>query len=228
MSKSNSWENGLLLLLFNNTNFANVGDATGLRGSSTAGSLYISLHTADPGEAGSQTTNETAYTNYARVAVARSGAGWTISTNSASNAAAVPFPQCGASGATITHFGIGTDSSGAGTLLYSNTLGASNQGPFTAKTDDTITIPGHTLSVNDLVAFYAAFGSSLPTGITEGTQYFVKTVSGNDITISTTQGGSTLDITAAGDGVAYKAASLAVSNGITPQFAIGALVITED
>ena len=52
MSKSNSLENGLLELIFKNTNFANVGDATGLRGSSTAGSLYASLHTADPGEAG--------------------------------------------------------------------------------------------------------------------------------------------------------------------------------
>jgi hypothetical protein len=58
MSKSNSLENALLLLIFNNTNFANVGDATGVRGSTTAGSLYLSLHTADPGEAGDQTTSE--------------------------------------------------------------------------------------------------------------------------------------------------------------------------
>ncbi len=123
MSKSNSWENGLLLLLFNNTNFANVGDATGLRGSSAAGSLYVSLHTSDPGEAGSQTTNETGYTGYARVAVARSGAGFTVTTNSVSPAANVDFGECSASpGGAITHFGIGTDSSGAGTLLYSGTV----------------------------------------------------------------------------------------------------------
>ena len=55
MSKADSWENSLLQLLFNNVNVANVGDATGLRGSSTAGSLYVSLHTADPGETGAQT-----------------------------------------------------------------------------------------------------------------------------------------------------------------------------
>lgn len=122
MSKSNSWENGLLLLLFNNTNFANVGDATGLRGSSTAGSLYVSLHTADPGEAGSQTTNETSYTSYARVAVARSGAGWTVTNNSVSPASNISFPACTGSTATITHFGVGTDSSGAGTLLYKGTV----------------------------------------------------------------------------------------------------------
>ena len=124
MSKSNSWENSLLLLLFNNTNVSNVGDATGLRGSSTAGSLYLSLHTADPGEAGDQTTNETSYTSYARVAVARSGAGFTVTGNSVSPAANVDFPACTGGSATITHFGIGTASSGAGVLLYSGTVTA--------------------------------------------------------------------------------------------------------
>jgi len=121
MSASNSMENGTLLLFFNNSDFAGVGDAGGLQNSATAGSLYVSLHTADPGEAGSQTTSETAYTNYARVAVARSGAGWTVASNSVSNAGAVTFAACGVTGSTITHFGIGTDSSGAGTLLFSGT-----------------------------------------------------------------------------------------------------------
>jgi hypothetical protein len=118
MSKSNSWENALLLLLFNNTDAANIGDATGLRGSTTAGSLYVSLHTADPNETGDQTTSETSYTSYARVAVARSGAGWTVTNNSVSPAATISFPACTGSTATITHFGIGTASSGAGVLLY--------------------------------------------------------------------------------------------------------------
>jgi hypothetical protein len=123
MSKSNSWENALLLLLFNNSNAANIGDATGLRGSSTAGSLYVSFHTADPGEAGSQTTSEAAYTSYARVAVARSGAGWTVTGNSVSPAAAIEAPaSTGGSTDTITHFGIGTASSGAGVLLYKGVL----------------------------------------------------------------------------------------------------------
>lgn len=122
MSKSNAWENALLLLLFNNTNAANIGDATGLRGSSTAGSLYCSLHTADPGEAGDQTTSEIAYTSYARVAVARSGAGWTVTNNSVSPAAAVTFPAGTGGSGTATYFGVGTASAGAGVLLYSGTV----------------------------------------------------------------------------------------------------------
>jgi hypothetical protein len=122
MSKTNSWENSLLLHLFNNDNVANIGDATGIRGSSSAGSLYVSLHTSDPGETGDQTTNETSYTSYSRVAVARSGAGWTVTNNSVSPAANVDFPACTGGSATITHFGIGTASSGAGVLLYKGTV----------------------------------------------------------------------------------------------------------
>jgi hypothetical protein len=125
MSKSNTFENDLLKHVFNNDAITLVGDAGGLLGSSTAGSLYVSLHTADPDEGGDQTTSETAYTSYSRVAVARTVGGWTVSGNTVSNAALVQFPQCGVTGATLTHFGVGTASSGAGKLLYSGALTAS-------------------------------------------------------------------------------------------------------
>src|SRR5688572_4455701 len=113
MSKTNTFENDLLLHVFQNADIALIGDAAGLQNSATEGSLYVSLHTSDPGEAADQSTNETAYTNYARVAVARNSGGWTVSNNQASNAGAVSFPQCGLTGATITHWGIGASSSGA-------------------------------------------------------------------------------------------------------------------
>lgn len=123
MSKGNTFENDLLLLIFNNTDITLIGDAAGLQNSATAGSLYVSLHTSDPGEAGAQNTNETGYTGYARVAVARSGAGWTVTGNSVSPASNIDFGECTASaGAAITHFAVGTDSSGAGKLLYSGTV----------------------------------------------------------------------------------------------------------
>ncbi len=125
MSKSNTMENSLLLLLFNNTNFSDIGDATGLQGSTTAGSLYVSLHTADPGESGNQGTSEADYTGYSRVAVARTSSGWTISGNEATNAADIEFGACSAGTNEVSHFGVGTDSSGTGTLLYSGALTSS-------------------------------------------------------------------------------------------------------
>lgn len=125
MSKADTWEQGLLDLLFLNTAFAGVGDAGGLLPSAGAGSLYVSLHTGDPGETGDQTTNECAYGSYARVAVARSGSGWTRSGSQISNVAAITFPQASSGSETATHFGVGTASSAAGKLLYSAALSAS-------------------------------------------------------------------------------------------------------
>lgn len=123
MSKSNACETALLELIFKNTNFANVGDATGLRGATTAGSLYLSLHTGDPGEAGDQTTNEISYTGYSRVAIARSGSGFVVTGNSVSPAANTDFGEMTAgAGGTANYFGIGTAPSGAGVLLYKGAL----------------------------------------------------------------------------------------------------------
>lgn len=118
MSKSNVLENDIVEFLFNNVSMPSYG-----------GNLYLSLHTADPGEAGDQSTNEVstgAYASYARVAVSRDNTGWTVTNNTSTNAALIQFPQCtGGSGATITHIGIGTASSGAGILLASGALNAS-------------------------------------------------------------------------------------------------------
>ena len=125
MSMSNASENNLLLLLFNNIDWANIGDAAGLQNSATAGSFYVALHSSDPGDAGTQSTNEISYTGYARVAVARSAGGFTVSGAGVSNAATVQFGECTAGSATATHFSVGLLSSGAGDILYSGSLSAS-------------------------------------------------------------------------------------------------------
>lgn len=228
MAKGNTHENDYLLHLFNNVAITLVGDAGGLLPAITIGNFYLGLCTADPGEAGTQTTNEATYTGYARVAIPRTVGGFTVTNNLVTNAAAITFAQCTGGNNVITHWILGCSLAGAGKLLYKGSIGTSVQGPFTATVADVITIPSHTLVVDDRCTFYPALESSLPTGITEGTVYWVKTVSGNDITISTTQGGGTLDITVAGDGVVYKAATLTVSALITPEVGVGQLNITED
>jgi hypothetical protein len=117
-----------MLLIFNNTNWANVGDATGLRGSSTAGSFYLSFHTAPVGETGNQSTNEAAYTSYARFAIARSSAGFTVSGTSptqAANAAIANCPAATGGSETETDFSLGLASSGATEVLWTGALNAS-------------------------------------------------------------------------------------------------------
>ena len=123
MPKSTATCNSVLALIFNATtwNLIAENDST-----SPATNLYLGLHTADPGVGNDQTTNETSYTNYVRIAVARTTGGWDVPTGGATaNAALAQFAQCGASGATLTHVAIGTAASGAGTVLYAGALSSS-------------------------------------------------------------------------------------------------------
>lgn len=119
MSFGNTFENDLLKLIFNATAIANIADNAS---SSPLTNLYIALHTSDPGEAGDQTTNEVTYTSYARVAVARSGSGWTVTNNSVSPVSEISFPPGTGGSGTATHFSVGTASSGAGKLILKGTV----------------------------------------------------------------------------------------------------------
>lgn len=122
MSIGNTFENDLLKLIFNATAIANIADNAA---SSPLTNLYISLHTADPGEAGDQTTSETSYTGYARVAVARTSGGWTVTNNQAVNAATISFGACTVGTPTITYASVGTAASSTGKILFSGALNAS-------------------------------------------------------------------------------------------------------
>ncbi len=113
MSKSNTLENQIQDYIFRRVAPPWAGD----------NQFYVALHTADPGESGTQATSEVSYTGYARVLVARP-AGWDVTNNTASNVAEVAFPIAtgAADDVTATHFSIGTAASGAGTLLEKGPL----------------------------------------------------------------------------------------------------------
>lgn len=114
-AKGSTWADQLLKLLLNATAIANIADNAA---SAPLTNLYVSLHTASPAAGGSQTTNEAAYTSYARVAVARTTGGWTVTGASVSPVAAITFPAATGGSETETFFGVGTASSGTGELLY--------------------------------------------------------------------------------------------------------------
>jgi len=119
VSKGNTFENDLLKLIFQAVTIANLAiNAT----SSPLTALAIGAHTADPGEAGSQATSEAAYGAYARATVGRTTTGWTITNNSCSPAANISWPTATSGSATITHFHVGTATSGTGKILYSGTV----------------------------------------------------------------------------------------------------------
>ncbi len=123
MSKGNVFENEFLECILNNADIPLIGDAGGIQNSVAAGDLFLALHTSDPGETGVQTTNETAYTSYARKAIDRDGSAWTVTANSAAPAVDQDFPECtGSPGGAITHASVGTSTSGAGKILWYGAL----------------------------------------------------------------------------------------------------------
>jgi hypothetical protein len=124
MSKTNAWENDLLKLLFTNSIVSAVGDANGLRPSTGTGALFLSLHTADPGEAGVQNSSEISYTSYARVSVARNATNFLVSANTVALAFNQDFPtSTGGATTTAAFFGIGCETgTGATKLLYKGAL----------------------------------------------------------------------------------------------------------
>jgi hypothetical protein len=119
MGKGATFSNQLLALIFNATTIANIANNAS---SSPLTSLYVSLHTADPTSSGNQSSSEATYTGYARVAVARTSSGWTVTTNSVSPAGTISFPAATGGTNTITNFAIGTASTGSGEILYSGTV----------------------------------------------------------------------------------------------------------
>ena len=105
-NKTNAFELEVLENWFNNQDIPNLGDASGVRGSATAGSLYIALFTADPTDTGSfaNECNGTNYSGYARAAVARTSGAWAISgTTQVTNNSTITFPQSAGTSAVITH-----------------------------------------------------------------------------------------------------------------------------
>lgn len=119
MSKSNTFENDLLKLIFNGTTIPGLADNTATTPLDT---LYVSLHTADPGDGGLQTSSEVTYTGYARVAVSRTAAGWQVNGNSVSPVVNIDFPTGTGGGGTATHAAVGTALNGGGKILYSGPL----------------------------------------------------------------------------------------------------------
>ena len=122
MSKSDAFESDLLKLLFNATAIAFVADNAA---TTPLTNLFVSLHTADPGETGTQSTSEATYTGYARVSVVRTTGGWTVSGTSPTTVnpvATISFPACTAGSNTITFFAVGAATSGASKIFYSGTV----------------------------------------------------------------------------------------------------------
>ena len=118
-SKGNTFETDLLDLIFNATPIANIADNAA---ASPLTNLFVALHTANPGETGTQATSECTYTGYGRATVARTSGGWTVGAGTVSPAATIAFGAATAGTETATHASIGVATSGSTKILYYGAL----------------------------------------------------------------------------------------------------------
>jgi hypothetical protein len=73
----------------------------------------------------------------------------------------------------------------------------------TTLANDQLFSVGHGMSDGDRVMLFNVFSETLPTGVSEGTVYFVVSSATNTFKVSTTSGGAAVDITAVGGGEGY-------------------------
>ena len=215
----------LLGLEWNGTAIAGLADNAA---TAPLANLQLAFHTGFPGLAGTQITSECTYGGYARVAVPRTTAGFTVSANKVSLASARNLPQCTSGGDTATWWSLGDAATGAGAIRRMGPLGSQLGAVTLAVTGNVVTIPGLTgLAVNDRIMFVPVSDSALPVAVTAGTSYFVLSVSGDNITISATLGGAAITFAGSGDGIAYKSnpAIITSAPAITPGLPAGVLII---
>lgn len=244
MPKSTLHSEALLFLLFNNESGEGAGTdnaytfvGTGLLKSTTAQSLYVALHTANPGAAGSQGTSEVTWsggTPYARVAVARTTGGWTVTTgasNQVTNAGTITFAQKQDPGSvTVKFWSVGTGATAGATttpansILYYGPLALETSRPFTVidlSDPEDFVCPGHTLAVNDTVYFIAIPGGTLPSGVVEGTAYTVSAIATDTFQLT----GVSLSTTGAGR--VAKSLDKTITQNDIPEIAAGKIVIID-
>jgi hypothetical protein len=119
MSISDTTETAILALIFNATAWGNYADNAS---ATPQTNIHVALHTADPGDAGNMSSSETTYTSYARVNVARTSGGWTVTGGSVSPVANIDFPAGTGGSGTVTHFSTGKTGGGAAAILWSGTV----------------------------------------------------------------------------------------------------------
>ena len=131
MPLSATFANDLVKLILTAVPIANIADNAG---ASPIATLYFSLHTADPGAAGTQSTSELAFDGYARMPIVRQASAWDITGNIVKPKAAIEFAEMlTGAGGLVRWVGIGIASNNAGKLLV--------RGPLTPNID---VVPGVT------------------------------------------------------------------------------------
>lgn len=173
----------------------------GLDESTTSGWKFVGVHTlVDPGTTATAAAGEATGGSpaYVRVAVAQAAA----ASSQKSNAGALTIDVPAGTYGFLTFWNTLTLNSGTQYLGYAPMGGALAIKGFASSdviANDKLWSGAHGMSNGDRVMLFNVFAESLPTGLTEGTIYFVVGAATDSFQVSLTLGGSAVDITSAGE-----------------------------
>lgn len=174
-----------------------------------------------------ETPTEPSGNNYSRVQLTTSNFGSVAASNSISNTAVINFPQASGAWGELIGFAI-YDASTAGNLYDKYYLTSGSYFTFSGlASSDIFTAPGHDFVADDIVVVLDLSGSALPTGVTQGTKYYIINVSGDTFQLSTSQGGSAVNITTNGAGRIVQIVPQTIGAGAVASFPVGTLTFNE-
>ena len=195
----------------------------------TAGIKYIGVHTlTDPGTGATANGGEATggAPAYARVAVV-----WGAAAGTKANTGALAIDVPAGTYGFFTKWNAVSGNSGTQYLGHIPFGGAAAIKGFaevdTMLTNDQLLSVAHGLADGDRVMLFNVFSETLPTGLVEGTVYFVVSSAANTFKVSLTSGGAAVDITAVGGGEVYWQKVVPEVFGAQGQVtaAVGALVL---
>jgi hypothetical protein len=165
--------------------------------SAASGAKFGSLHSAYSATGTNELTGGSPA--YARKALAWAAA----ASGSKATSAGVVFDV--AAGSTVAFFGM-WDAVTTGNFLGMTPNGGGVVQAFVVPdtATDILECVAHGFANNDTVVVWAVPGDPLPTGLAEGTVYFVISATTDDLQLSSSQGGASVSITAIGAGTLQK------------------------
>jgi hypothetical protein len=186
--------------------------------------IYAALHNANPGGSGTQSTNETAYSNYARVAVPCSPGSWAVSgagPAQVQNLQYLRFPICGAVGDVLTFWSLGYAASGPGQVITSGPIGPGAAYGCSADVAGAFFVPllpPGLVQGQPLALYQFGPGMLLPGGFVEGQVYYLCGISGQALSLSATPASTPISPTSQGSGILVPVSPLTVAQGMVPTF----------
>jgi len=218
MGFTNYLRDKLLNHTFRNTAYSQV---------ATVYSALFSVKPTDAYTGGVPTGTELTGGNYARTATTYGAPAAGTPGRKISNSGDVTFPTANANWSEAVAQGVMEGSGGAAEMLAWEWLTDATPvwAAGTAAVSDTFTSYAHGFSTNDRVILKAPLGAQLPTGVSADTVYYVISAATDTFSLSLTQGGGAIDITAVGEFLALRIKPVTVNSGDTAKFTAGQLFV---